>query len=148
MDGGTLMLLIFIFLVATMLTARWYTTKYKTKINLAQIMLIVFGLVAGGFYLLIKNLSSNEKETIIQNVSLKNTVTAITFDPHKPYFKSMTLDDGQYLPMPEAMNAVLQVGDSIYKNSAESFYTVVNAKTKIRINYAVHVHERVLSKSE
>jgi len=148
MDGGTLMLLIFIFLVATMLTAKWYTTKYKSKLNFTQIIVIVFGLVIGGFYLFIKSLSSNEKENIVQDVSLKNTVTAITFDPHKPYFKSMTLDDSQYLPMPEAMNEALQVGDSIYKNSGESFYTVVNFKTKVRINYPVKVHERVVSKPE
>jgi len=58
----------------------------------------------------------NEMNTIIQNVALNTTVTAITFDNHTPYFKNMHLADGQYLAMPVGMNAVLQPGDSIYKN--------------------------------
>ncbi len=146
MDGQTLMLLLFIFLAATMFTAKWYTKKYNPKISFTQIMLIVFGLVVGGFYLLIKSLGSDEKENIVQQINVKSTVADITFDPHKPYFKYMTLGDGQYLPMPEAMNATLQVGDSLYKNKGENFYTVVNRTTKIKTKYSVAVHERVMSK--
>ncbi|MBC7485989.1 MAG: hypothetical protein H7282_04485 [Cytophagaceae bacterium] len=146
MDGQDFMLLLFIFLVAVMLTAKWYTQKYKPKISFTQIMLITFALVGGGFYLMIKNMGADEKTNIIQNVSLKNRVTAITFDPHKPYFKSMTFDDGQHLPMPEAMNKVLEVGDSVYKNKGDSFYLLVNSKTRLKTKYSVAIHERVLSK--
>lgn len=146
MDGQNFMLLLFVFIVAIMLAAKWYTQKYKPKITFTQIMLITFALVGGGFYLMIKNMGADEKTNIIQNVSLKNTVTAITFDPHKPYFKSMTLDGGQHLPMPQGMNDVLQIGDSVYKNKGEAFYTVVSLKANMRTKYDVQVHERVASK--
>ena len=146
MDGQDFMLLLFIVIVAIMLTAKWYTQKYKPKITFLQIMLITFVLVGGGFYLLIKNMGADEKTNIIQNVTLKNKVADITFDPHKPYFKSMTLDDGQYLPMPQGMNEALQAGDSIYKNKGDAFYTVVSLKANTRTKYNVQVHERVVSK--
>jgi len=146
MDGQDFMLLLFLFLAAVMLTAKWYTQKYKPKITFLQIMLTTFVLVGGGFYLMIKNMGADEKENLVQNIQLKNTVTAITLDPHKPYFKSMTLDGGQYLPMPQAMNDVLQVGDSVYKKKGETFYTVVSLKSNTRTKYEVQVHERVASK--
>ena len=60
----------------------------------------------------------------------------------------MTFADGQYLPMPEAMNNLLKVGDSIYKNKGEDFYTIVSAITKVTTKFSVKVHERVLGKAQ
>ena len=87
-----------------------------------------------------------KKKNIIHTVALNTTITNITFDTHKPYFKDMTLADGQYLPMPEAMNNEVQIGDSIYKIKGDNFYSVVSFKTKIKKQYFVATHLRVLSK--
>jgi hypothetical protein len=91
---------------------------------------------------------NNEKDNIIKNVALSTTIKNITFDTHKPYFKDMHLADGKHLPMPEAMNNTLQIGDSIYKNKNEKFYTVVNASTKKRTVYEVKTHERILGNAQ
>lgn len=146
MDGQYVMLLLFFFIVGTMLTANWYTKKYKSILNFTQIVVLVFGLMMAAAYFFIKNLAAGEKENIMQDVVLKNTVKSITFDPHKTYFKNMTLDDGQYLPMPESMNQTLQVGDSIYKNKGEYFYTVMHANTQTKRRYDITVHERTMGK--
>ena len=60
----------------------------------------------------------------------------------------MILADGQHLPMPETMNSTLQIGDSIYKTKGEKFYTVINFKTKLKTQYAVATHVRVLGKPQ
>lgn len=99
-------------------------------------------------YLVLKSQGNDEKEQLIKDIVLKTVVTNITFDSHKPYFKDMTLADGQSIPMPETMNKTLQIGDSIYKTKGGNFYTVINLKTKIVSNYEVKVHQRVLSKAQ
>ena len=48
--------------------------------------------------------------------------------------------------MPEAMNNEVQIGDSIYKIKGDNFYSVVSFKTKIKKQYFVSTHLRVLSK--
>ena len=142
------MLGVFIVIAAVMIAAKWYTKKYKSKLNFTQIIIGFFIILIFSAYYFIKNLGSDEKQNIIENVTLKTTVANISLDSHKPYFKDMTLADGQHLPMPEAMNTTLQVNDSIYKNKGENFYTVINAKTKIASKYEVKIHERILSKPQ
>lgn len=153
MSGDKMMMLImfglFLVIVATMLGANWYTSKYPTKISFHQIVFFVVALIFGGFFLFIKKLGSEQKTNIIKTFSLQNRVTDIyVSDKRKPYFKEMKFDDGKSLPMPEKMNGILQIGDSIYKNKGEDFYTVVNATTKTRTNFKVKIHERILSKPQ
>lgn len=139
---------IFLFIVFTAFFIFWYNVKYNKKINIATIIIILCLSIFAFIFLIIKNIGSNEKEILIQNIALKTIVTNINFDPHKPYFKDMTLADGQYLPMPEAMNKILQIGDSIYKNKGETFYTIVSATTKTITKVQVKIHERILGKAQ
>ncbi|MEO5943892.1 MAG: hypothetical protein ABIP30_02730 [Ferruginibacter sp.] len=152
MSGDKMMMLImvglFLLIVAIMITANWYTTKYKSTLNYFQIVFFAFILICGGFWVFIHKMSSSEKNNITQTVYLKNKVVDIYNEKRKPYFKEMKFDDGRTLPMPEEMNNILQIGDSIYKNKGEGFYTIVNAVTNKRLNFDVKVHERVLSKPQ
>ena len=148
MDGVLMMLFIFIFIVSVALGFTWYNKKYGRKINVGTVIILVFASIVAEFFFAIRNMSSTEKENIIKNISAKTTVVKILTDSHKPYFKDMQLQDGQILPIPEAMNATLQVGDSVYKTKGENFYTVVNAKTKSRKNVEVQVHHREMSKPQ
>ena len=152
MSGDTMMFLImiglFLLIAGTMLAANWYTNKYPNKITFYQIVFTVVLLVFGGFFLFIKSLGSSEKNNIIRSVSLQNTVVEIYNQTRKPYFKEMKFDDGKTLPMPEEMNGILQIGDSIYKNKDEDFYTIVNPTTKTRTKFAVKIHERILGKPQ
>lgn len=152
MNAGTAMFLImlgvFIVIVAVAILVHKKNINGKTKIDGGKVIIGLFVVFLGCAYLFIKRISSNEREQIIKNVALKTTITKISFDPHKPYFKFMTLADGQYLPMPEAMNNTLQIADSIYKIKGEDFYSVVNSKTKVATKYVVKVHRRVLSKPQ
>ncbi len=138
----------FIFICASAIIVEKYHRAGKTKLNGGQVILMLCLLFFAAAYFFIKSIGSDERQQIINNVTLKTTVTNITFDTHKPYFKDMTLDDGQTLPMPETMNNTLQIGDSIYKNKGEDFYTVVNAKIKSSIKYEVKIHLRELSKPQ
>jgi len=148
MDGSMLMVLIFVFIVSVAISVTWYNKKYNKKINGGTVIIVLFIAFAAVFFLVIKNMSAGEKESIVNNISLKNTVVEIITDTHKQYFKDMRLDDGQILPMPETMNGVLQIGDSIYKKKGESFYTVVNSTTASRTNFDVIVHQRELGKPQ
>ncbi len=152
MSADALMILImmgiFFLLAAIMLTAYWYTKKYKSKIGFTQIMLFVFALFIAGAYFFIKNLGNNEREKIVKNIMIKSVVTRISFDTHKPYFKNMTLADGQYLPMPENMNNVVLVGDSIYKNAGENYYTIVSSTNKTTTIFKVKTPTRILGKQQ
>ena len=152
MSGDKMMMLImlglFLFMVAIMIIANWYTKKYGSKISFFQIVMIFFGLVFVGFWLLIKKISTSEKDNIIQSVSLKSKVVDIYNQPRKAYFKEMKFDNGSSLPMPEEMNGIIKIGDSIYKNKGDDFYTVVDSTTKKRTNFKVKVHQRVLGKPQ
>ena len=148
MDGTLMMFLIFILIVAAALGVLWYNKKYGKKINVGTVIILLFFSIALVYYLAIKNMATGEKERIIENISLETTVVEISLDPHKPYFKNMLLADGQVLPMPEPMNSILQVGDSIYKTKGQAFYTVVTVKTNVRTSFDVKVHERLLSKPQ
>ncbi|MEO7046989.1 MAG: hypothetical protein ABI091_16930 [Ferruginibacter sp.] len=152
MSGDKMMMLImvglFLVIVAIMLLANWFTTKYKSTLNYFQIVFFSFVIICGGFWFFIHKMSSSEKNNITQTVYLKNKVVDIYNEKRKPYFKEMKFDDGRTLPMPEEMNNILQIGDSIYKNKGEGFYTIVNAVTNKRSNFDVKVHERVLSKPQ
>ena len=148
MDGVTLMVLIFVFIVTVALGFTWYNKKYGRKINVGTVIILVFASVATVFFFAIRKMSSTEKENIIKNISAKTTVVKILTDSHKPYFKDMQLQDGQILPILEIMNAELQVGDSVYKTKGENFYSIVNAKTKSRKNVEVQVHHREMSKPQ
>jgi len=140
MSGTVLMVLIFVLIVSGAFFVIWYNKKYNKKIDVGTVIIVLFISIGVVFYLLIKNMATGEKESIIDNVSLNNTVVEIFTNSHSQYFKDMKLDDGQILPMNEVMNGVLQVGDSIYKTKGEKFYTVVNSKIKSRIKFDVKVH--------
>jgi ASC-1-like (ASCH) protein len=142
------MLFVFLFIVFTAFFIKWYNDKYNKKINIGSIIVAICLTLFAAVFLYLKYGITSEKENIIQNVTLKTTVTNITFDTHKHYFKDMVLSDGQYLPMPEAMNNALQIGDSIYKNKKENYYTVVNLSLKKRTVYEVKTHERILGKAQ
>ncbi len=142
------MFFIFLLIVFTAFFVKWYNDKYNKKLNIGRIIIIVCLTIFTGIYFVIKRQGTDEKATIIKNVELKTVVTNITFDSHKPYFKDMTLADGQYLPMPEAMNNLLQVGDSIYKIKGGAFYTIVSAASKATTKIEVKVHERVLGEAQ
>lgn len=148
MGGVTLMFLLFAFIVFSAIALMWYNKKYSKKIDVGKFIIGIFFLVAVAFFILIKYLSGSEKDAIIKNIALKNTVIEIITDTHKHYFKSMKMDNGRVLPMPEAMNTVLQIGDSIYKSKGEAFYTIVNPTIKTPKKFEVKVHERVLSKPQ
>ena len=148
MDGTILMVLIFILIISIAVALMWYNKKYNKKINVGTVLIVLFLLIGGTFFALIKYMSAQEKGGIVKNVALKNIVVEIITNTHKKYFKDMRIDDGQILPMPESMNVVLQTGDRIYKNKGENFYTVVSSITKARKNFEVKVHERELSKPQ
>ncbi len=139
---------VFLLIVFTAFFIKWSNDKYDKKMNIG---IVIIGLGLSIFvvvFLILKFGGDKEKENIIQNAALKTIVTNITFDSHKPYFKDMTLADGQYLPMPETMNSKLQIGDSIYKNKGDEFYTVINFKTKLKTQYLVAAHTRILGKPQ
>jgi hypothetical protein len=142
------MVFIFFLIAFTAFFIKWYNDKYNKKMNIGSIVLVLCLLIFGTVYIVLKQQGAGEKATLIKNIQLKTVVTNITFDTHKPYFKDMTLADGQYLPMPEAMNETLKVGDSIYKNRGEAFYTIVSTASKVATKIAVKVHERVLGKAQ
>jgi hypothetical protein len=148
MNGVWMMVLIFVVIVCVAIGFLWYNNKYNKKIDVGCVIIFVFGAAAVAFFLLIRNMSVGEKENIIKEVSLRNTVVEILTDTRKRYFKNMRLDDGRVLPMPEPMNTILQPGDSIYKNKGENFYTVVNSNSKLRTKFEVKVHERILSEPQ
>ena len=139
---------VFVLIVFTAFFIKWYNDKNSKKVNIASIIIAMSLTIFAGAYLVLKSQGNDEKEKLIKNVQLKTVVTNITFDPHKPYFKDMTLADGQYLPMPETMNSKLQIGDSIYKSKGNKFYTVINFKTKLQTRYIVATHLRVLGKPQ
>ena len=139
---------IFLLIVFTSFFLSWYNEKYKKQINISRIIIVFFLAIFFTAYFVLKNQSEDEKDLLIKNIELKTVATNITFDTHKPYFKDMTLADGQFLPMPETMNKTLQIGDSIYKNKGEKYYTVINFKTKLKTQYLVTTHIRVLAKPQ
>ncbi len=144
--GG--MLFFFLSILFLVLIINWYNEKYHKKINIARVVVLICLTAFGIIFVILKSFGSDEKQKLIQDISLKTVVTKITFDTHKPYFKDMQLADGQNLPMPETMNGVLQIGDSIYKIKGENFYTVFNPITKMRRKFEVKIHERVLGKAQ
>ncbi len=145
---GVCILYFFLIIVFTAFFILCYNDTYNKKVNGASTILTICLMFFGVLYLVLKFGFAEEKENIINNIVLQTTVTNISWDTHKPYFKDMSLADGQYLPMPEAMNSILQVGDSIYKKKKEKFYTVVNAKTKQKSTYEVKVHNRERSEPQ
>lgn len=142
------MFFIFLLIAFTAFFIKWYNDKYNKKLNIGSIVLVLCLIIFAAVYLVLKQQGVDEKAALIKNVQLKTVVTNISFDTHKPYFKNMKLADGQYLPMPEAMNKTLKVGDSIYKIKGEAYYTIVSAASKIITKIEVKVHERVLGKAQ
>jgi len=142
------MLFVFLLIVFTAFFIKWYNYKYNKKVNIGSVIIALSLTFFGAVFLVLRFGMNTEIENIIKNINLNTTVVNITFDTHKPYFKDMVLADGQYFPMPEAMNNTLQIGDSIYKNKKESFNTVVNTSTKKRTVYEVKTHERILGKAQ
>ena len=139
-------LFFFLFILFTVFFIKWYNDKYNKKINIGTVIIAFSLTFFGAVFLVLKFGMNTEKENIIKNVALSTTVKNISFDTHKPYFKDMTLAEGQYLPMPEAMNNEIQIGDSIYKIKGDNFYSVVSFKAKIKKQYFVATHLRVFSK--
>ena len=139
-------LFFFLFILFTVFFIKWYNDKYNKKINIGTVIIALSLTFFGAVFLVLKFGMNTEKENIIKNVALSTTVKNITFDTHKPYFKDMILADGQHLPMPEVMNNEVQIGDSIYKIKGDNFYSVVSFKTKIKKQYFVATHLRILSK--
>lgn len=142
------LLFFFMFVLFSVLTMHWYNSKYHKKVNVSRFVLLFCLASFGGIYLFLKNSGSDEKQQIVKNVYLKTTLKNITFEDRKKYFKDMQLTDGQILPMPEAMNNLVKIGDSIYKNKGDSFYVVINNKTKTKTKFAVKIHERVLGQAQ
>ena len=141
-------LFVFLLIVFTAFLIKWHNDKYNKKMNIATVVIVLSLAIFGCAYLVLRQQGTNEKAALVKNIQLKTVVTNITFDPHKPYFKDMILSDGKYLPMPEAMNKTLQIGDSIYKNKGEAFYTIVSATTKNITKVEVKIHERILGKAQ
>ena len=79
---------------------KWYNDKYNKKINIGTAIIALSLTFFGAVFLVSKFGMNTEKENIIKNVALSTTVKNISFDTHKPYFKDMTLAEGQFLPMP------------------------------------------------
>ena len=144
--ASLMILFLFLIIVFTAFFIKWYNDKYKKTVNIGTVVIFLCLSLFSMAFIFLWFGGSKEKNNIEQNVALKTLVINITFDTHKPYFKNMTLADGQYLPMPEAMNNELQIGDSIYKIKGDNFYSVVSFKTKIKKQYFVATHLRVLSK--
>lgn len=144
--ASLMILFLFLIIVFTVFFIKWYNDKYKKTVNIGTVVIFLCLSLFSMAFIFLWFGGSKEKNNIEQNVALKTLVINITFDTHKPYFKNMTLADGQYLPMPEAMNNELQIGDSIYKIKGDNFYSVVSFKTKIKKQYFVATHLRVLSK--
>ena len=142
------MLFFFLFIVFTSFFITWYNDKYAKKVNVGNVIIVLCLSSFAIIFFKLRYMSNFEKEKLVQTISLNTVVTNITFDSHKPYFKDMTLADGQHLPMPETMNNTLQIGDSIFKNKGESIYTVLNNKTKIKKYFKVETHIRVLGKPQ
>jgi len=142
------MLFFFLSILFTAFFIMWYNDKYDKHINTGTVVMVLCLAAFAIIFLYLKNIGSNEKDEIVKNTTLRTVVTNITVDTHKPYFKDMALADGQFLPMPEAMNSTVQIGDSIYKIKGEKFYTVVNFKTKTPTQYPVATHTRVLGKPQ
>ena len=142
------MVFVFLLIVFTAFFITWYNEKYSKKINTGRVIIILSLSIFGIVFLFLKLGGNDDKQKIIETVELKTVIANITFDTHKPYFKDMTLADGQFLPMPEPMNNTLQIGDSIYKIKGELFYTVINFKSKISTQYLVATHIRVLGKPQ
>ena len=142
--------IIFFFLTVFFLVLflSWYNQKYNRKINISTVVVVFCLTVFVCVFLFIKQMGINEEQNIIKNIELKTVVKNIIFDTHKPYFKEMVLDNKQTLPMPEAMNDQLQVGDSIFKNKKEDFYTVVKGVTHDKQIYKVKVNMRILGKQQ
>ena len=139
-------LFFFLFILFTVFFIKWYNDKYNKKINIGTVIIALSLTFFGTVFLVLKFGMNTEKENIIKNVASSTSVKNISFDTHKSYFKDMILADGQHLPMPEAMNNEVQIGDSIYKIKGDNFYSVVNFKTKIKKQYFVATHLRILSK--
>ena len=142
------MFFIFLWFAFMAFFIKWYNDKYTKRLNIGSIVLLLCLLIFVAAYVVLKQQGADEKANLIKNVQLKTVVTNISFDAHKPYFKDMTLADGQYLPMPEAINETLKVGDSIYKIKGEAFYTIVSTASKVTTKIAVKAHERVLGKAQ
>lgn len=141
-------LFVFLLIVFTALFIIWYNDKYNKTVDIGSVVIVFCLSLFSIAFIFLWFAGSKEKNTIEQNIVLKTLVTNITFDTHKPYFKDMILADGQHLPMPEAMNNEVQIGDSIYKIKGDNFYSVVNFKTKIKKQYFVATHVRILSKTK
>ncbi len=142
------MVFVFLLIIFTAFFITWYNEKYNKKINTGRVIIIMSLSIFCIVFLFLKLDGNDERQKIIKNIELKTVIANITFDTHKPYFKDMTLADGQFLPMPETMNNKVQIGDSIYKMTGEHFYRVVNYKTKISTKYTVTTHIRVLGKPQ
>lgn len=141
------LMMIFLFLIIVFISffIKWYNDKYLKTINIGRAIIIITIVVFCIAFLALQSIEKKEIESITKDQELQTTITNIVFDNHKPYFKSMILADGRYLPMPETMNNEVQIGDSIYKIKMQNFYTVVSID-KTRKHYPVAIHSRILSR--
>ena len=110
-----MILFLFLIIVFTALFIKWYNNKYCKTVDIGSVVIVFCLSLFSIAFLFLWFGSSKEKNNIEQNVALKTLVTNITFDTHKPYFKDMTLAEGQFLPMPEAMNNEVQKATAFTK---------------------------------
>ena len=94
-----MILFVFLIIVFTTFFIKWYNDKYNKTVDIGSVVIVFCLSLFSIAFLFLWFGSSKEKNNIEQNVALKTLVTNITFDTHKPYFKDMTLAEGQFLPM-------------------------------------------------
>jgi hypothetical protein len=99
--------------------------KYLPRIIIG--LFVALALVGVG---IIIQLANTDKEAFLPK-EIKSTVILIRQGyKGKPNYKIMELQSGQSFTVPESMLYVLEIGDSVYKNKGEDFYTFISSKTK------------------
>ena len=74
MNGAILMVLIFVLIVSIAVGLMWYNSKYNKKIDIGTAIIVIFVLIGVAFFVLIKNMATNEKQSIVK-------IKVITFIP-------------------------------------------------------------------
>ena len=120
--ASIMMIFLFLIIVFIAFFIKWYNDKYIKTLNIGRAIIISTIAVFCIAFIALQSIVKKEIESITKDQEFQTTITDIVFDNHKPYFKSMILADGRYLPMPETMNNQVQIGDSIYKLKMQNFY--------------------------
>ena len=98
--ASLIILFLFLIIVFIALFIKWYNNKYHKTVDIGSVLIVFCLSLFSIAFIFLWFAGSKEKNNLKKNVVLKTLVTNITFDTHKPYFKDMTLAEGQFLPMP------------------------------------------------